>query len=110
MFEMTGFRVKYQEAGGLHLRNVFPTELSSGEHCVRKTCPPCDQSSEKRQNCRAQNILYESKCLVCNPGKPNLKEDQKAGKDGIYYGESSRSFHERMLEHVRDADSFSNKV
>ena len=109
--KLTGFRIKYQEAGGLQLRNVFSTDLAKGKHCGRKVCPPCDQSSENRQNCRTQNILYETKCLVCNPSEGTKEErnNQKAGRSGIYYGESSRSFHERMVEHVRDADKFSNK-
>ena len=31
---------------------------------------------------------------------------QKAGRNGVYYGESSRSLHERIQEHIRDADNF----
>ena len=35
-------------------------------------------------------------------------EDRKSRK-GIYIGESSRSIHERSLEHVKDAEKFSHK-
>ena len=95
----------------MQLRNVFSTDLGKGKHCGRRACPPCDQNPENRQNCRMQNILYETKCLVCNPseGKEDGVNRKKAGRNGIYYGESSRSFHERMVEHVRDADKFSSK-
>ena len=65
--KLTGFWVKFQEAGGLQLKNCFSTDFSRGEHCGRKVCPPCNQGAENRQNCRTQNILYETKCLICNP-------------------------------------------
>ena len=108
--DITGFRIKFQEAGGLQLKNCFSTELSKGQHCGRVNCPPCNTTSEgKRQNCRTQNILYETKCLICNPQASNPqeeKENKKKGRKGIYYGETSRSFQERMAEHVRDAEKF----
>jgi hypothetical protein len=109
---MTGFRVKFQEAGGLQLKNCFSTDLSRGDHCGRKVCPPCEQDTENRQNCQTQNILYETKCLLCNPPTSTHKEDahkKPASRNGIYYGESSRSFQERMAEHEKDADTFSQK-
>jgi hypothetical protein len=56
-----------------------------------------------RVNFKARNIVYESKCLVCNP-QTSQQEDE-----GIYIGESSRYLHERALEHVRDAQAFSAK-
>jgi hypothetical protein len=57
--------------------------------------------------------MYKSKCMICNPAKYG-QDDQPAGmepapREGIYVGESSRSIHERALEHVRDAQSFSVK-
>ena len=113
MFEITGFRIKFQEAGGLQLKNCFSTELSKGQHCGRVNCPPCNTTSEeKRQNCRTQNILYETKCLLCNPPVSNPQEEKsimKKGRKGIYFGETSRSFQERMAEHVREAEKFHPK-
>jgi hypothetical protein len=38
--KMTSFRVKFQEAVGLHLKTFFSTDLSRGEHCGRIVCPP----------------------------------------------------------------------
>ena len=112
MLSRTGFRVKFQEAGGLQLKNCFSTDLSRGDHCGREICPPCEQETENRQNCRTQNILYETKCLLCNPPTSGHKKDapqKPAIRNGIYYGESSRSFQERIAEHVKDADTFSQK-
>ena len=116
MAELTGFRVKYQEAGGDILTNFFDKNLASGKHCGRTGCPPCEMKDGK-VNCKARNIVYESKCLVCNPQTSQQEDDhdnQPSGTDdypreGIYIGESSRSLHERALEHVRDAQAFSAK-
>ena len=66
MAEMTGFRIKYQEAGGNILANAFNKNLGIGQSCGRDGCPPC-KKPEGRENCKARNIIYESKCLVCNP-------------------------------------------
>ena len=74
--EITGFRMRFQEAGGSQLKNSFSTDLGNGNHCGRTPCPPCDINGEKRGNCRARNLIYEGKCLVCNP-------ESSRGKDGI---------------------------
>ena len=118
MAEITGFRVKYQEAGGSILANAFNTNLGSGQTCGRAECPPCKESGGK-VDCKAKSIVYESRCLVCNP-RTSLEEaddpqaNQPSGssttpREGIYVGESSRSLHERSVEHIRDAKSFSAK-
>ena len=115
MAEVTGFRVKYQEAGGSILVNAFNKNLGSGQSCGRAECPPC-RKPEGRENCKARNIVYESKCLVCNPATSHEDEVdvQPSGgsqkpREGIYVGETSRSLHERALEHERDAKAFSTK-
>ena len=117
MAEITGFRIKFQEAGGSILANAFNTNLGIGQPCGRKSCPPCEDSGGE-VNCKARNILYESVCRICNP-RSSLEEDehgdvQPSGRDGgsregVYIGESSRSLHERAVEHVRDAGAFSAK-
>ena len=76
MAEVTGFRVKYQEAGGAILTNAFNKNLGMGLDCGRAACPPC-RKPEGRVNCKARNIVYESKCLVCNPAT-SLEEDSDA--------------------------------
>ena len=118
MAEMTGFRVKFQEAGGSILANAFSKNLGAGQPCGREKCPPCMESGGK-VDCKAKSIVYESRCLVCNP-ESSLEEESDDGdvqpsgrmpasRDGIYVGESSRSLHERAFEHVQDAKSFSAK-
>ena len=107
--------MKYQEAGGSVLSNAFDKNLGSGQHCGRLACPPCDKPDTKKENCKSRNIVYESKCLVCNPAAGRDDEAVHPAKkttiprEGIYIGESSRSLHERALEHVRDAEGFSPK-
>jgi hypothetical protein len=115
MAGVTGFRVKYQEAGGSILTNAFNKNLGSGQSCGRTNCPPC-RKPEGRENCKARSVVYESKCLICNPATSHEEEDddQPSGRpqrprEGIYYGETSRSLYERAVEHERDAKSFSSK-
>ena len=84
MAEVTGFRVKYQEAGGDILTNFFDKNLASGKHCGRPECPPC-MMQDGKVNCKARNIVYESKCLVCNPQSSRQEDgdhdDQPSGSD-----------------------------
>ena len=114
MADITGFRIKFQEAGGSKLINCFDKDLGKGLHCGRTPCPPCD-STDKRQNCRSRNLVYESSCRICNPLSSQqehysqLGSSQNKPRDGIYIGETSRSLHECAVEHVRDAESFSAK-
>ena len=44
MADLTGFRIKFQEAGGSKLVNCFEKDLGKGQHCGRKPCPPRDSS------------------------------------------------------------------
>ena len=57
MSEKTGFKIKFQEAGGTRLEIMFSTDLGKGEHFGRSVCPPCNQNQENRQNCLTQNVL-----------------------------------------------------
>jgi hypothetical protein len=56
MAAFTGFRVKFQEAGGSKLIDSFEKDWDKGKHCGRKPCPLCD-NSDKRQNCRSRNLV-----------------------------------------------------
>ena len=128
---LTGFKIRYSEAGGMKLGMLFSTNLSSGQPCGREKCQPCMMSSEgKAQDCRATGILYESSCCLCNPktemqgntsspeedhqqglqaGKKYVADPSHKGRVGIYIGETSRSLSERAGEHYRDARDFSKK-
>jgi hypothetical protein len=107
MVRITQFRTKIQEAGGIKLAGLFSTNLSRGAHCQREDCQPCNAGEEKRQNCKLSNILYESKCELCNATEEDGKTSQVVeNREGIYIGETSRSLYERSREHVRDATDF----
>ena len=74
------------------------------------TGPPCD-SSDRRQNCRSRNLVYESSCMICNPVSSWQEVDGNQGgpRDGTYIGETSRSLHECAVEHMKDAEAYSAK-
>ena len=126
MSEITGFKIRFQEAGGSQLRNKFNTDLGKGKHCGTKDCHPCDVDGDSRQNCRNRNIVYESTCLLCNPTECSDQKEEKVGsrsestsqeevikvkqaKTGVYIGETSRSLYERSKEHITDAKNYSHK-
>ena len=68
MANITGFRIKYQEAGGTQLARMFSTDLARDLPCGRNECWPCNSTQEgKIKNCRARSVLYETSCKVCNP-------------------------------------------
>ena len=103
---ITKFRMKIQEAGGTKLARMFPTDLAAGEPCGRQDCQPCESREEKRPKCKAQSILYESKCKECNTEQVSSHQEEKKSRNGIYYGETSRSLYERSKEHLNDAVEF----
>ena len=108
--QLTGFRIKFAEAGGTQLGNMFSLDMGKGQHCRREVCIPCDLTEERRrQDCKTRNLLYETFCLLCNPSvKRQISQPpgMRASKEGWYIGETSRSFHERMGEHMADARGF----
>ena len=114
MVDMTGFRVSYTELAGVKLGRIFTPNLSKGQPCGRESCQPCTKNDpDKIQNCRTRSILYQSACSLCNPpGRKDEKSSHKVDdpfptiREGIYYGESSRSLAERAAEHYRDARKF----
>ena len=84
MSEITGFKIKYQEAGGSVLTNFFCKDLGKGMHCGRPVCPPCTGVTAVRGNCRARNVTYESVCTLCNPTsqqEDDLMKSQPPGKE-----------------------------
>ena len=91
MAELTGFKLNFQETGGSNLVNFFDKDLWKRHHCGRSPCPPCD-SFDKRDNCRSQNLVYESKCREWNPASSYEEDnDHPSGKEGspgegIYIG------------------------
>jgi hypothetical protein len=110
MSNLTGFKVKFQEAGEAKLINSFEKDLGKGRHCGRKPCPPCDMARENRHNCRSRNLIYESCCQTCNPSSLQVEKSRNTQpRIGVYVGETSRSLHERAVEHANDAKDFNPK-
>ena len=103
----SGYRIRMVELSGTQLQRLLPnTNPWSGQNCGRINCYTCDQGGEVLQDCKRRNILYESKCVLCNPKEEESKKKEGA-KDlnkskGIYVGESARSIFERAGEHQAD--------
>ena len=93
---LTGFKIKLQ------LANLFNTDLGKGKHCGTQLCPPCDGSvEEKKQDCRAINLMYKSSCTIFNAENGNIQKDDKGrSREEVYISETSISIHERSKEHL----------
>ena len=100
----TGYRIRMVELSGSKLCHLLPnTNPWSGQDCGREKCVTCGQGGERLIECKRRNILYESECTVCNPVDAMKEKEADLGKrQGVYVGESSRSIHERALEHNGD--------
>ena len=100
MVRMTGFRVKFVEAGGLPLWRQFSTDLSKGKDCGRDSCSTCSQGDENRLNCFQRSVVYESSCELCNPPDGKVTKDERMMISGkrTYIGETSRSIFERASQ------------
>ena len=103
---MLGYRFKIVENAGTSLSSILSNKnLWPGAACGRKKCFPCQQESEKREQCSQENVLYESMCTLCN-GKERSKDEMSLKDErenpSIYVGESSRSLMERTAEHHSD--------
>ena len=102
---LLGFKVKVQEKGGTKLGSMLSNKyIWKGGECGRQDCYPCKQGGDKQEDCFRRNVLYESRCNLCNPGGETglatLKESR--ANPSIYVGETSRSLKERSLEHHND--------
>ena len=91
---MLGFRVRVTEKGGTSLSDLLSNKnLWKGEPCGRAGCKPCEQPEERKEPCRARNVVYESECTWCNePGSRKMadKVDLKEKKEqvNLYVGET----------------------
>ena len=73
---LTGFWVKYAEAGGVPLWRQFSTKLGDDQGCGREACVTCSQEDAVKVNCFARGIVYESACELCHPGERKEKEGE----------------------------------
>ena len=103
--QASGYRIRMVELSGTQLSRLLPnTNPWAGQGCGRSNCYTCTQGDEKLEDCKARNILYESKCTLCNPEDVKKKESSRklGGVQGVYVGESARSIYERAVEHHGD--------
>ena len=74
---------------GRKLRNVFCSSRPyDHQKCVNSKCSICPRITTKGKNCLVKNIVYMIICNICKQA---------------YIGESSRTAHQRLGEHLRYA-------
>ena len=70
---MMWFTLKIVENAGSSLASIFSDKNPwSSQRCGRVICNPFSQGKEVVDDCKKQNILYESLCRECHPGKQEL--------------------------------------
>ena len=70
--EATNLRVRMAESAGTPLGILLTRSNPWGPgDCGREDCVTCGQGDEKRIDCKKRNVLYESRCNICN------KEEEK---------------------------------
>ena len=79
---MSEFRVRYVEAGGTSLTSMFSTNPRSGKHCGR-ACIVCAQPGDRKEDCTATSIVYESACLLCNPEEQSRHRSKSRNMKGV---------------------------
>ena len=106
MEPLLGFKLKVVENAGTSLGQMLSNKNPwAGSKCGRPDCFPCKQQTEHVENCGIQNVVYESRCNVCNLEEKGKKEktlEDTRPLPSIYVGESSRSLKERSKEHHAD--------
>ena len=106
---MLGFCVRVTEKGGSSLGSILSNKnLWRGEPCGRPKCKPCAQPEDRKEPCKARNIVCESECTLCNEPGSRKKSDANGLKESkeqlnLYVGESGRSLCERAGEHWEGA-------
>ena len=79
MANITGFRIKFQEAGGIQLCRMFNQNLARFQPCGRLSYWPCKSGKEgATKKCKQRSVLYETSCCICNPNpdrEPNERTD-----------------------------------
>jgi hypothetical protein len=106
---MLGFKVSVTEKGGSALGSLLSNKnLWKGEHCGRPNCRTCAQPGDKKEPCKARNVVYESECTLCNEPGSRKEADRESLKEpkeqaNLYVGETARSISERAGEHWEGA-------
>ena len=93
---MLGYTIKIQEKAGSKLQHILSnTDPWSGSQCGRVDCTTCSQDREKLPDCTKRNLVYESRCAVCNKEEPKGELLDRREEPSIYVGETNRSIYMR---------------
>ena len=88
-------RTRYVERGGVSLKDLIvnknPWQQMNGG-CGRPNCHICLSQKGAGTSCRREGICYRIECQKCENGG--------GGHKTWYIGETSRSAHERLAEHM----------
>ena len=94
---------------GTPLNLILPSTNPWGHsECGRKERVQCSQKGDKMQNCRRRNIVYESRCELCQKDGKSSKNEEQTPKV-VYVGETARSLHERAKEHLADRNNMADE-
>ena len=121
MEKHTGIKLKIVERSGTKLIDlIHKADPWEGQDCGRDKCILCETKQKTgkflSQDCHKRCIVYETWCLTCEErGRKAIEEDENLDEETRnrkmremkvykYVGESSRSFYERGLEHLRDLE------
>ena len=98
MEQITGYRVKIVERGGVMIkRMVVKTNPWNDGSCGRPQCLIC-RHENGGGDCSKRSVTYRTRCEVCH----ERNEKKGEAKEMIYVGESARTGFERAEEHEAD--------
>ena len=98
MEQITGYRVKIVERGGVMIkRMVVKTNPWNDGACGRPQCLIC-RHENGGGDCSKRSVTYRTRCEVCH----ERKEKEGEAKEMVYIGESARTGFERAEEHETD--------
>ena len=88
-------RTKYIEQAGTALKDLLIRKNPwhrLGGGCGRTACHLCQSQGGKGPSCRKEGTCYKIECSLC--------DQNEEGTKSWYIGETSRSTHERLKEHM----------
>ena len=95
-------RTRYMEGSGTSLKDLLVRKnpwFKLGGGCGRQGCHICLSQQGKGTSCRKEGACYQIVCSICEK-----KYEEVKGEGGVrktwYVGETSRSPHERLKEHM----------
>ena len=94
--KITSQKVRIVERNGERLEHLLTkTDPFGDPKCSKESCLLCKTSKKEKGTCKKKNLVYKISCKIC----------QEQGREGVYWGETSRTGQERGGEHWK---SFKN--